>query len=129
MPNDVLSGQSKCYIFFFRYWSAKNIEIMSRAKQFWDPQNVFNHCQSFGSKEEHCCPRDLWFCILLYFKVCAVGLVLYYISAHYWKSFIQFIIVPTNKFMNMWRKIFMNKTQRFFQLYLVFCVLIRELWY
>ena len=41
-----------------RYWSERNNEILLRAKRFWDPQNIFNHCHSVGSTTENCCPPD-----------------------------------------------------------------------
>ena len=42
-----------------RYWSDKSYKMLHEAKRFWDPQNVFNHCQSVGSTVENCCPPDL----------------------------------------------------------------------
>ena len=42
-----------------RYWSSKNYEMLLKAKKAWDPENVFNHCQSIGSDNENCCPPDL----------------------------------------------------------------------
>ena len=42
-----------------RYWSPKNYEMLLNAKKSWDPENVFNHCQSIGSTNEDCCPPDL----------------------------------------------------------------------
>ena len=42
-----------------RYWNAKNYEMLLKAKEFWDPHNVFNHCQSIGSTNENCCPSDM----------------------------------------------------------------------
>ena len=41
-----------------RYWSEKNNKLLSKAKKFWDPKNVFNHCHSVGSTIENCCPPD-----------------------------------------------------------------------
>ena len=42
-----------------RYWSEENYDMLLKAKKIWDPHNVFNHCQSVGSKDTNCCPRDL----------------------------------------------------------------------
>ena len=42
-----------------RYWSEKNYNMLLKAKEHWDPENVFNHCQSIGSKDNNCCPPDL----------------------------------------------------------------------
>ena len=42
-----------------RYWSSQNYEMLLKAKSFWDPENVFNHCQSIGSTKENCCPPDM----------------------------------------------------------------------
>ena len=42
-----------------RYWSQKNYNMLLNAKKSWDPDNVFNHCQSIGSTKENCCPPDL----------------------------------------------------------------------
>ena len=42
-----------------RYWSQANYKMLLKAKEYWDPQNVFNHCQSIGSTEENCCPSDM----------------------------------------------------------------------
>ena len=42
-----------------RYWSPKNYEMLLNAKKSWDPENIFNHCQSIGSTNENCCPPDL----------------------------------------------------------------------
>ena len=42
---------------FLRYFG-DNYEWMVKLKRDWDPKNVFNHCQSIGSNEEHCCPHD-----------------------------------------------------------------------
>ena len=39
-----------------RYWSKENYEMLLKAKTFWDPNNVFNHCLSVGSTNENCCP-------------------------------------------------------------------------
>ena len=44
--------------FMNRYWGERNKEMLLKAKQFWDPQNVFNHCHSVGSTIENCCPSD-----------------------------------------------------------------------
>ena len=27
-----------------------------KIKRAWDPDNVFHHCQSVGSTDQHCCP-------------------------------------------------------------------------
>ena len=40
--------------FYVRYWG-KSYPRLLRIKKRWDPQNIFNHCQSLGSEEEHCC--------------------------------------------------------------------------
>ena len=42
-----------------RYWSAENYQMLLKAKKAWDPQNIFNHCQSIGSTSENCCPPHL----------------------------------------------------------------------
>ena len=42
----------------FRYWGKENYMKLLKAKHFWDPQNIFNHCHSVGSTKEDCCPRD-----------------------------------------------------------------------
>ena len=31
---------------------------MLRTKNFWDPDNTFNHCFSIGSREQNCCPNS-----------------------------------------------------------------------
>ena len=41
-----------------RYWNKKNYNMLLNAKKYWDPSNVFNHCQSVGNNDEHCCPSD-----------------------------------------------------------------------
>ena len=42
-----------------RYWSPHNYKMLLKAKEFWDPENTFNHCQSIGSTNEDCCPPDM----------------------------------------------------------------------
>ena len=42
-----------------RYWNRKNYDMLLNAKKYWDPSNVFNHCQSVGNNDEHCCPSDV----------------------------------------------------------------------
>ena len=42
----------------WRYWG-QNYHRLLTAKQFWDPENVFNHCQSVGSQDNECCPFTL----------------------------------------------------------------------
>ena len=37
-----------------RYWGNSYGKLLE-AKKFWDPLNIFNYCQSVGSKEENCC--------------------------------------------------------------------------
>jgi len=41
----------------FRYW--EDYPRLLRIKMFWDPANMFNHCQSVGSKDNSCCPFTL----------------------------------------------------------------------
>ena len=38
-----------------RYWGSKYDSLL-KLKSEWDPLNVFNHCHSIGSENEHCCP-------------------------------------------------------------------------
>lgn len=41
-----------------RYWGS-NLPRLEAIKQYWDPSNVFNHCQSVGSSTasgQECCP-------------------------------------------------------------------------
>ena len=45
--------------FWMRYWSPKNYNVLLKAKRVWDPINVFNHCQSIGSTDEKCCPKNI----------------------------------------------------------------------
>ena len=45
--------------FNHRYWNEDNYNMLLKAKKFWDPHNVFHHCQSVGSKDTNCCPRDV----------------------------------------------------------------------
>ena len=45
--------------FHQRYWNEDIYDMLLKAKHFWDPDNVFNHCQSVGSKDSNCCPPDL----------------------------------------------------------------------
>ena len=42
-----------------RYWNSKNYDMLLKAKKYWDPSNVFNYCQSVGSKDVNCCPADV----------------------------------------------------------------------
>lgn len=42
----------------FRYWG-KNYNRLLAIKSRWDPENVFNHCQSVGSTDNSCCPFTL----------------------------------------------------------------------
>ena len=39
----------------FRYWG-DNYNQLLRIKAYWDPENVFNFCQSVGSTVNTCCP-------------------------------------------------------------------------
>ena len=41
--------------FTYRYWG-DNYERLLKIKDYWDPDNVFNYCQSVGSTSETCCP-------------------------------------------------------------------------
>jgi len=45
--------------FHQRYWNEGNYEMLRNAKHYWDPDNVFNHCQSVGSNDNNCCPSDV----------------------------------------------------------------------
>ncbi len=38
-----------------RYWGP-NYPRLLRLKEYWDPDNVFNHCHSVGSTSNYCCP-------------------------------------------------------------------------
>ena len=38
-----------------RYWG-DNYDRLLKIKDYWDPDNVFNYCQSVGSTSESCCP-------------------------------------------------------------------------
>ena len=38
-----------------RYWGSHYPRLL-RIKKIWDPTNVFNHCHSVGSTDQHCCP-------------------------------------------------------------------------
>ena len=42
-----------------RYFNKDSYEMLLKAKKAWDPQNIFNHCQSIGSTLENCCPPFL----------------------------------------------------------------------
>ena len=48
------SGNGK-HPFYKRYWNYLYNRLLD-IKKFWDPDNVFSHCHSLGSVEEHCCP-------------------------------------------------------------------------
>ena len=39
-----------------RYFRPGIYDKLLKTKQFWDPKNVFNHCQSIGNDKENCCP-------------------------------------------------------------------------
>ena len=40
-----------------RYYGAEKYRRLLRIKKIWDPDNVFNHCQSVGSDpNSKCCP-------------------------------------------------------------------------
>ena len=40
-----------------RYYGAEKYRRLLRIKKVWDPDNVFNHCQSVGSDpNSKCCP-------------------------------------------------------------------------
>ena len=39
-----------------RYWNPENYEMLLKAKKYWDPDDVFNYCQSIGSEDRNCCP-------------------------------------------------------------------------
>jgi len=42
----------------FRYWGS-NYNQLLQIKSYWDPENVFNFCQSVGSTDNSCCPFTL----------------------------------------------------------------------
>ena len=42
-----------------RYFNPENYKMLLKAKEVWDPENIFNHCQSIGSTTENCCPPYL----------------------------------------------------------------------
>jgi len=42
----------------FRYWG-ENYNQLLEIKSYWDPDNVFNFCQSVGSTDNSCCPFTL----------------------------------------------------------------------
>jgi len=42
----------------FRYWG-DNYSRLLTIKAYWDPENVFQHCQSVGSTDNMCCPFTL----------------------------------------------------------------------
>ena len=52
------SCDAKSKKFNQRYWSETNNVLLRNAKNYWDPENVFHHCHSVGSKIENCCPPD-----------------------------------------------------------------------
>ena len=33
--------------------------LITSLQDYWDPGNVFNHCQSVGSLDNECCPFTL----------------------------------------------------------------------
>ena len=39
-----------------RYWNPENYDMLLKAKKYWDPDDVFNYCQSIGSDDRNCCP-------------------------------------------------------------------------
>ena len=41
-----------------RYWG-ENYNRLLAIKAYWDPHNIFNHCQSVGSTDNMCCPFTL----------------------------------------------------------------------
>lgn len=41
--------------FGYRYWGTHYQKLL-RIKSTWDPDNIFNHCQSVGSTDQYCCP-------------------------------------------------------------------------
>ena len=45
---------TKILLIFFRYFG-ENYKQLKLIKDTWDPDNLFNHCHSIGSKEENCC--------------------------------------------------------------------------
>ena len=42
------------FIFIYRYWGNSYPRLL-KIKKFWDPENIFNYCQSIGSTNEQCC--------------------------------------------------------------------------
>ena len=40
-----------------KYFANGAYEKLLNTKLFWDPGNVFNHCQSIGNENEDCCPK------------------------------------------------------------------------
>ena len=45
---------SEFFSFGERYWG-DSYQRLLKIKEYWDPENVFNHCQSVGSTKEDCC--------------------------------------------------------------------------
>jgi len=41
-----------------RYWG-ENYSRLLTIKAYWDPENMFQHCQSVGSTDNMCCPFTL----------------------------------------------------------------------
>ena len=44
---------------FARYWTSSDYKELLKAKEKWDPDNIFNHCHSVGSTTQNCCPPDV----------------------------------------------------------------------
>lgn len=51
-PSCDLKGQ-----FGDRYFSPGVYDRLLKAKRLWDPENIFNHCQSIGNNNQNCCPQ------------------------------------------------------------------------
>ena len=39
-----------------RYYNPGVYDRLLKTKNLWDPDNIFNHCQSIGNQDENCCP-------------------------------------------------------------------------
>ena len=46
------------HVAYFRYYG-KYYDQLVALKHDWDPDNVFNHCQSVGSTDANCCPQQV----------------------------------------------------------------------
>ena len=69
-----------------RYWG-DSYPYLLRIKKQWDPDNIFNHCQSLGSEEELCCP---WF---------HNAIMQFFIKNKYFKHLlVLFYVVYSNQF-------------------------------